>query len=493
MKLKRLFDPAGIDAPEYENLEIKGLTRDSKAVKEGFLFFASKGLSRDGKEFIDEAFKKGAAAAVIDKEIKNKTGPCFLAKDFEKTVNVISKIFYGDPSSFLYCAGITGTKGKTTVSYFLEKAFSDFKLKPAVIGTVNYRAMGKITYPAPNTTPSEPMLSETIRSFLDIGCASCIMEISSHALALKRTENINFDAALFTNLQSDHMDFHKTREDYAQAKRKLFKSLSESSKKNKIAVINADDEAAELMASACSKDVKIIFYGTKKKGGIRAENIAEKPEASYFDLKIEGKRTESVSLKMIGEHNIYNFLAAASLLYAKGFAVSEIIASLENFSQVPGRLEKIESSLGFYIFIDYAHTEQSLISVLKALRKSGPKRIITVFGCGGNRDKSKRAPMGKAACELSDLVFITSDNPRTENPQSIIKDIEEGVKDRFSNYSKVTDRKEAIFQAIKEAKNGDFILIAGKGHENYQIIGNEKIRFDDKETAMEAMEKQGKI
>ncbi len=492
MKLKDILQSAGIYFQKVPDIEIKGLTRDSRQAKEGFIFFASKGALKDGKLFIRQALENGAAAVIADEKIDSPEGKCFFASDFEKAVNKISRFFYQNPSASIYCAAVTGTKGKTTVSYMLEKAFTDCGSRPSVIGTVNYRTGGKIIREAPNTTPSEPVLSETLDAFLKEKSDICIMEVSSHALALNRTENIDFDSAVFTNLQSDHMDFHGSRQNYLTAKRKLFERLSASPKKNKIAVINADDEACNEMLSACSKDIRTILYGTGKDCEIRAHNLSQTPASSNFELMIAGRKEADIKLSMIGEHNVYNFLAAFSLLKMKGLSTGLILASLEKFASVPGRLEKISSKSGFHVFIDYAHTEQSLISVLMALRKSGPAKIITVFGCGGDRDKTKRPAMAKAACSMSDFVFITSDNPRTEDPQAIMNDVEEGVKGLFSNYQKIADRRQAIRAAVKAAAPGDFILIAGKGHETYQIIGDQKTHFDDRQEALIAMKQEGK-
>lgn len=493
MKLKQLLAGTGIDSHGFEDIEIKGLSRNSQRVKPGFLFLASKGSKIDAKEFIPAAAKAKASAALTDVSVKNQPIPCFFTKNFEKTVSIISRTFYADPSSALYCAGITGTKGKTTVSYLLEKAFKDFSLKPSVIGTVNYRTWEKVLMQAPNTTPAEPLLCETLAAFREAGCASCILEVSSHALALGRVDNVSFDAAVFTNLQSDHMDFHKTREEYFLAKKKLFEKLSNSPKQNKLAVINGDDKVSEALCKECKTGVRKVLYGFSSSCGYQALNLKETPFATSFDMKTPKGAVHSFSLKLIGRHNVYNFLAAAALLLEKGFTVQSIKDSLENFSSIPGRLEKIESSKGFFVFVDYAHTEESLKSAISALRQAGPAKIITVFGCGGDRDRTKRAPMGAAACEMSDVAIITSDNPRTEDPSEIIAEIESGVKGRFSNYLKIPDRAEAIREAVRLAGKGDFVLIAGKGHETYQIIGREKIHFDDRQQASMAMKELGKL
>lgn len=492
MRLKDILKIAKISFENVSDVEIKGLTRDSRQVKNGFIFFASKGTINDGKLFTRHALDNGASAIIADDEIEGPKGKCFFAKDFENVVNKISNFFYQNPSSRIYCLGITGTKGKTTISYMLEKAFLDLGSKPSVIGTINYRIGHKIIREAANTTPAEPLLSETLNIFLKENSDICIMEVSSHALALNRTANMDFDCAVFTNLQSDHMDFHTNKQNYLMAKKKLFEQLSLSPKQNKIAIINADDEVCNEILSACSKDIKTVLYGMKKSCEIMACNLSQTPISSNFDLIVYGKKEAQVKLAMIGKHNVYNFLAAFSLLRTKGFSTDAILSCLEKFTCVPGRLEKITSESGFHVFIDYAHTQQSLISILETLRQAKPKRIITVFGCGGDRDKTKRPEMAKAACSLSDFVFITSDNPRNENPKAIIEDIEKGVAGTFSNYSKIEDRAQAIRMAIKKASPGDFILIAGKGHEKYQIIGDKKIYFDDKEQAIAAIRQEGK-
>ncbi len=491
MRLKELLKDTDIDSENLKDLDVKGISRNSMEMREGFLFLASKGSKRDAKDFIPQAARLGAVAAITDAEIKNTPIPCLYSENFEKTISKISSKFYGYPSSSIYTIAITGTKGKTSVSYMFEKALADLDMNPSVIGTINYRTWKKVLMEAPNTTPLEPLLSRILNDFKDEGCKSCIMEVSSHALALSRVDSIFFDAAIFTNLQSDHMDFHKTKEEYLKAKRKLFEMLSNSPKKNKIAVINKDDEKAEEIASACSNEVKKVFYGLSK-CDYMAENLKESEDGTSFNLNTPRGEKYFFSTKLIGRHNLFNFLSVVALLLERGFPYEKIKTSLENFSAIPGRLERIKSSCGFSIFIDYAHTEESLKSALNALKSVGPKRIITLFGCGGDRDRTKRAPMGFSACSMSDFVIITSDNPRNEDPISIIDEIESSIKKHFSNYRRIADRAQAIKEAIKMAESGDFVLIAGKGHENYQIIGNKKIHFDDKEQAIIALKEMGK-
>lgn len=491
MNLRKLLENTDIKCENLADIDIKGLSRNSMEIKDGFLFIASKGSKKDAKDFIPQAAQLGAVAAIADAEIKNAPIPCLYSENFEKTVSKISSKFYGHPSSSLYTIGITGTKGKTSVSYMLEKAFTDLAMNPSVIGTINYRTWKKILMDAPNTTPLEPLLSKILNDFKSEGCKSCIMEISSHALALSRADSVFFDAAIFTNLQSDHMDFHKTKDEYLNAKKKLFEMLSNSPKKDKIAIINRDDEKAMDIAASCLNGVKKVFYGFSK-CDYMAEDIKESEDGTSFNLRTPGGDKYFFSLKLIGKHNVYNFLSVAALLFERGVSYEKIKTSLENFSSIPGRLERIKSSFGFSVFVDYAHTEESIKSALRALRSVGPKRIITVFGCGGDRDRTKRAPMGLSACSMSDFVIITSDNPRNEDPDSIINEIESQIKGRFSNYRRIVDRAQAIMEAIKMAQKGDFVLIAGKGHENYQIIGNEKIHFDDKEQAIISMKKVGK-
>ncbi len=313
------------------------------------------------------------------------------------------------------------------------------------------------------------------------------MEVSSHSLKLKRVDDIEFDSAIFTNLQSDHLDFHKTIDDYKNSKLTLFRLLNNSPKKNKVAILNEDDDFSKEIKKILKNEIPIITYSIERKSDFKAKNINLLSDKSIFEIE-KNSKIYSFETNLIGKHNIYNVLATVAYLKSNGIDIEKISQTIKEIDSIPGRLEKISSPYGFYVYIDYAHTEESLRQVLITLNTIPHKRIITVFGCWGDRDKTKRAPMGKTACELSDFVIITSDNPRTEDPISIIKEIEEGAKQTFkNNYIKIIDRKQAIKYAINNSTTGDIILIAGKGHEEYQIIGDKKIHFSDRETVIEAI------
>jgi len=473
------------------DMEISGISINSKEVKKGDLFIALKGSKSDGNDYISEAVKNGAKAVITSGPKQDFPVPFFFADDMAGTLSAIAKNFYGNPSSKMEITGLTGTKGKTTSSYILEAMLTHCGFRPGLIGTINYRTHKRVLSKASNTTPLAPELNRLLAEMLADGCSHCVMEVSSHSLALKRVEDIEFDSAVFTNFQSDHLDFHKTREEYFSAKARLMDLLARSPKKNRLAAVNADDEALVRLPPA-GTGIRTVTYGLKKTAEFRAEKIEIYPDKTSFEINREGKK-HKFRLPLIGVHNVYNALSAIAVLNSRGIAMEKLAEAASKIENVPGRLEKIVSSADFVVYVDYAHTEESLRNVLSTLEKIPHKRILTVFGCGGDRDKGKRAPMGETACSMSGHVIITSDNPRTEDPEAIISDIEKGIKNRFSNYELVSSREEAIFKAVIAAESGDIILIAGKGHEDYQILSDRTIHFDDRETALKFMRVAGKL
>jgi UDP-N-acetylmuramyl-tripeptide synthetase len=490
MKLAEIFKDTDINIPyEIAEIDIKGISLNSKEISKDYLFIALKGSKIDGKEFIEEAIEKGAKAVLSDEPMESKI-PVIYSVNINRTISQIAKNFYFNPSEKLEMIAITGTKGKTTVSYLLEYALKKLGKKTSVIGTVNYRTYDAIISDSPNTTPEPIFLNQILNKFIEKKCETTIMEVSSHALSLNRVEDISFDSVIFTNIQSDHMDFHINYQNYLSAKMHIFEILLKSNKENKIAIINRDDRSFEEIKKI--KNLRYITYGLTNGADYQALELRQEISNTYFNLKYKNEKIP-FNLKLIGRHNVYNALAVIAFLKERGFEIEEIKKILEDFSNVPGRLERINSNYGFSVFIDYAHTEESLNSAINALKDLPHKRIITVFGCGGNRDKTKRGPMGVVACSLSDIAIITSDNPRNEPPEEIINQIESAIKHKYENYIKITDREKAIEKAIDLAQKGDLILIAGKGHENYQIIGNNKIHFDDKEIAVDLMRKKGKL
>lgn len=486
MKLSELLK--GTDIKIKNDIEINGIEINSKNVKNGYIFFAIKGEKTDGNLFIDEAIKNGAIAVVSQKDIKRNDIEVIKVNDVHRVLSKASSNFYSNPSSKLKVIGITGTKGKTSVASFIEQIISNLGIECGVIGTINYRTNKRILMDAPNTTPYSPLLDKVIYEFVKDDCKVCIMEVSSHALKLKKVDEVEFDICIFTNLQSDHLDFHKTINDYKESKLRLFELLKASPKQNKVAAINMDDQFSKNIIDKI-KGLQVISYSINQNSDIKASDIILTPNKTEFKLNFKNKRYH-IKTPLCGKHNVYNILAAISAAYPIVNDIEKVLQNIENIKPVKGRLEKISTSVGFTIYIDYAHTEQSLKEILLTLNSIPHKNIITVFGCGGDRDKTKRAPMGKVASQLSNYVIITSDNPRTEDPIQIIKDIEFGIKEiNGSNYIIIPDRAKAIEKAIEIATQDDIVLIAGKGHEDYQITSAGKIHFSDSEEVLKSLKK----
>ncbi len=488
MKLKKIIDNLdGVVKVEGKtNLEITGIACDSKAVKPGYLFVALKGSRVNGADFIDDAVGRGACAIMLDSGDKGifKRGDTFIyAKDARLGLSQASQAFFGDLSARMRLVGITGTNGKTTITYLMESMFQS-KLEPAgVIGTVNYR-FGMRLIPAVNTTPSSLELYSLLSGMHKEKIKNCIMEISSHSLEQRRVETLQFDAAVFTNLTREHLDFHKNMDEYLNAKLKLFSKI----KTGGAAIINIDDPASEKIIQKVRAEgkAKIITYAIDREADIRAEDIKLSCDGLKFKLcKID------IESSLIGRHNIYNILAAAGAGIALGMSFADIKKGVEALKGLPGRLESVGCGQRFSVYVDYAHTEDGLMNVLKSLRELKPARLITVFGCGGNRDRSKRPVMGKISTELSDIVFITSDNPRTEEPKDIINEITKGINPVKNNYIIEPDRFHAIKKAVLEAGDGDIVLVAGKGHETYQIFKDTTIPFDDREVVKRILKEAG--
>ncbi len=453
-------------------LAIRGIGSDSRTVEKDSLFVALKGAKHDGAQFIDEAIKKGArVVASSHPPAKKRADVLFLhVDDPHKFLHEVTRRFYGPLSSKVKSIGVTGTNGKTTITYLIESILHEAGKTCGVMGTVNCR-IGKKVLPSKNTTPGLVENQQFLAKLAEKEVEYCVMEVSSHGLDQGRVELIDFKSAVFTNLTSDHLDYHRTRENYFLAKARLFTNLSPRA----VSVINIDDPyGAKLVSMTKSRVVK---YGISGEADICAKDIKTSVLESHFTVRANGQSIE-VRTKLIGLHNVYNILAAAGVCFNEGIALETIRRGIARLEHVPGRLDRIESPKGFAVFIDYAHTEDALKNVLEALRKIGPRRIITVFGCGGDRDKTKRPKMGRVAGHLSDVVIVTNDNPRSEDPQSIISGIILGFS--TDNYQVVGDREKAIQTAIAMAGAGDIVLIAGKGHEDYQIFKDRTIAFDER-------------
>ncbi len=495
MKLSFVLNNSGI-RPESADPDITSITNDSRTAAAGALFFAMPGAKTDGSLFIRQALEKGAAAVISADEPPAQLRAQFpaavflAAPDLQRALSSTASNFYGSPSKRLKVFGLTGTKGKTTTAYLLESILLHSGARPGVIGTIDYRVDGRVLSAAANTTPFAHTLQELLSKMVAADALTAVVEVSSHALALGRVEDVEFDVAAFTNLQRDHLDFHKDRESYFLAKARLFDLLARSSKKDKCAVINTDDERAAALLKQVKSKVRALTFGIDKSADFRAGDVVVLENMTRFTLKT-GSKAIPVKLNLLGRHNIYNALAAIASAAAGGISVRAAVDGVEALANVPGRLERVNLGQDFTVFVDYAHTDAALENVLSNLKLMPHARIITVFGCGGDRDRTKRAPMGNVSCSLSDLAIVTSDNPRTENPAQIFADIELGIKGKFSNYEVIPDRGAAIKKAVEQAAKGDIILIAGKGHETYQILKDRTIHFSDVEAAAQAIKGKG--
>ena len=463
------------------DLEIKGVTINSKEIKKGFLFVAIKGKRQDGYNFIQEAITQGASIVVVEKEIpqvKLAGKVVFLiVDDCRKFYAQATHNFYQAPSDKIKVIGITGTNGKTTISYLIEAMAKESHYDCGVIGTINYRYKGKIIV-AKNTTPEAGQLQGLLKKMYLQKVKYCAMEVSSHALDQERVAGINFSHAIFTNLTQDHLDYHKNLENYFLAKAKLFRALPASAS----AIINNDDAHGRRIKQLTK--AKVITYGIKRKSNVMAKSINFGMDFTEFTL-VAGRIKVKIKTNLIGRYNIYNILAAVAWGITEKLPIMNIKAALEKFKNVAGRLQRINRAKGLNIFVDYAHTPDALFNVISALRPLVKGKIIVVFGCGGERDKLKRPLMGKVVTELADYAIITNDNPRSENPQQIIKDIVQGIKK--NNYCLVPDRNQAISKGLSLIDKIDCLLIAGKGHENFQILKNKVLEFNDRKVVSECL------
>ncbi len=466
-----------------KQIEIKGITHNSKSVKPGYLFVAIKGFQTDGHKYIKDALEAGASAIVVQDRTSVPAGTAgILVEDTREALGLLASAFYNFPSKKMRLVGVTGTNGKTTTSYLINSIFRREGYKVGLVGTIaNY--IGDKKLDVQHTTPEAHQLQELFREMVNEGVQAAVMEVSSHALSLNRVTGTEFDVGVFTNLTQDHLDFHSNMEEYFQAKLGLFKSLGQGSKKfPKFAVINKDDPYSKRIIPECK--VPVLTYGLSEDADVRAVEVYAREHGSTFKV-ISKYGSDILNLKLGGLFNVYNALAAYAVGLGSGIGRETLAVSLENLKGVPGRFEMIECGQDFTVVVDYAHTPDGLENILKAARAISQGRLITVFGCGGDRDRTKRPLMGKIAGQYSDLTIITSDNPRTEDPVKIINDIEAGLKGTVNpaRYHVIPDRRDAIEAAITEALAGDFVIIAGKGHEDYQILGHKKVHFDDREEA----------
>ena len=467
---------------------VTDVTHDSRQAGAGSLFVAVRGLTMDGHRFIEDVMRRGAVGIISELEVpEGFEGAWLQVGEARKALAQAAAVINGNPSHQLKLVGITGTNGKTTTTYLTYALAEANGEKSAMLTTVEYR-IGEKSEPAIRTTPEASDTQRFLREAVEEGCQVATMETSSQAIDLHRCDALRFQVAIFTNLTRDHLDYHLTMENYFDAKKKLFDGrLGE---KPASSVINIDDEwGAKLADELKANNQKVVTFAINNSADLTPENIeVSLLKGTSFLLKTpQGER--QVNSPLVGKPHVYNILAATSTALELGYDLDKIVNGIETCVGAPGRFERVPHDGDFAIVVDYAHSDDALLNVLRTARDLTNGRIITVFGCGGDRDKTKRAPMGEVAGKHSDLAIITSDNPRTEDPLKIISQIEVGIKETNCPFLSISDRREAIHTAISKAKAGDVVLIAGKGHETYQIIGNDKFHFDDREIALEALEK----
>lgn len=488
LNLKTLIDSLAVaQITGNTDLEITGMEVDSRRVRPGDLFIALKGFTVDGHRFIRQAVEKGARAVVLEEEMKVGV-PSICVRDTRRAMAVLADVFYGHPTHDLNLIAVTGTNGKTTVTHLIRNILLECGYETGLIGTINMQ-IGNETYPVKNTTPDAIDLQRGFRKMVDHGCTHAVIEASSHALHLGRTRGCQFKTAVFTNLTQDHLDYHGTMDHYRAAKGILFGQLgnvyADKAGDQSLAVLNIDDEASEMYMESTS--AQVITYGVEHPADVRGENIRFYSGGTRFTLNTY-RGSVDIDMKLMGKFSVYNALAAAAVALGEGISPEKIGEVLSRIKGVPGRLEAVDAGQPFPVLVDYAHTPDSLENVLTTVRGFTKGNIICVVGCGGDRDRSKRPQMARIAAENSNLVLITSDNPRTEDPRRIIEDMLAGVKDFPEDRIQVTpDRAEAIRYAVRHAQADDVVLIAGKGHETYQEINGIRHDFDDRKVARTAI------
>ena len=469
------------------DVEISSLCYDSRQATRGALFFAVRGARINGHDFLSDALGRGAAAVVVDRHMPDlhANATCVEVDDVRASLAELSAFFYHQPALKLKLAGVTGTNGKTTTTYLLKHICESAVWRCGLIGTVRYE-IGDEIVPSTRTTPESLDLQALFARMRDAGCKAAVMEVSSHAIAQDRICGLEFDVAVFTNLTQDHLDFHGSIESYFEAKASFFtRFLPNQARKRGVAVINVDDRYGAELYARISKSMRVITYGVGNRADFRASNFKTELAGTSYQLDAQ-ERSFLVRLPLIGKFNIYNSLAALAASSALGIQLRAAVLALATAPHVPGRVELVAAKRNYQVFVDYAHTDDALNNVLRTLRELNPNRLIIVFGCGGDRDRAKRPLMGRAAEQGSDYVILTSDNPRSEDPEAILRDVEKGF--QGDRYEKIADRRLAIQRAISMARMRDIVLIAGKGHENYQEFAHQQIPFDDVQVARAAIE-----
>jgi len=497
MHLRDLIEPNQVRAVHGPlDVEIARVVTDSRQVAPGDLFVCLPGYRSEGGEtradrhdFIPAALQRGARALLVQRDIPPVDGVTVVrVADAWAAVAQVAARYYDHPSAALRVVGVTGTSGKTSTTYFIDAVLAAAGERVARIGTIEYR-LGERIVPAAQTTPEAPVLQELLRAAVDGGCTAAVMEVSSHALALRRVDAVEFDVGVFTNLSHDHLNFHADMEDYRRAKARLFEALGTGSRRG-TAVVNVDDDAGRFMIDA--NRGALLTYGIERAADVRGRDVRTSLHGTAFTADTP-RGALDVELHHLGDYSVYNALAALAVGESLGLPLDRIAAGLAAAPPVPGRFELVDAGQRFVVAVDYAHKPDALQRLIESARRLGPRRIITVFGCGGDRDRAKRPLMGRIALQLSDLTIVTSDNPRSEDPQAIVDEILTGagsVDPSGARHIAEVDRARAIERAVGMAEPGDIVLIAGKGHEPYQLIAGRRLDFDDRLVARAALEKR---
>lgn len=491
MRLRDIAVYLGIDPETVPDIRVKNLQYDSRTVQPEDVFIALVGTNVDGHNYIEHAVANGAVAVIAEYAPESVAAhtPVLVVKDTREVISLLAELLYDFPDKKLNILGVTGTNGKTTTTNLVRYLWQKRRVKCGLIGTIcNY--CGERKLPAGATTPEPLHLAELLAMMVEDECTHVVMEVSSHALKQKRVDALHFNGAVFTNLTQDHLDYHVTVEDYLNAKLQLFRMLDRNPAGEGFAVVNADDPHAEDFINA--SHAELWTYGIDHPATLQAQNYHLTGRGTAFEVLYQGK-TYQAEIPLSGKFNVYNSLAALCAMLAQGFALNDLLADLKEVPQVAGRFEKVDCGQDFAVVVDYAHTPDGLENVLKTAREITRGKLIVVFGCGGDRDRGKRPIMGKLAVTMADHAIVTSDNPRTEEPLAIIAAIEDGIKEldaaAQAKYEVQADRRLAIGRAIELAEPGDVVLIAGKGHEDYQLVNGRVLDFDDRKVAREFLTK----
>lgn len=490
MELKELLDALVVkEVYDYQNIEIKGIAYNTERVEKGYIFACLPGTRTHGSRFIPQALERGAAVILTDlKKVEEEGGVKVIVPDVREALALLSVKYYGYPSNSFRLIGVTGTNGKTTTTHLIEALLKGKGQKTGLIGTIRYQ-VGERVLPVLATTPEAPDLQEIFFSMAREEVKWAVMEVSSHALDLKRVLGCGYDVGVLTNISEDHLDFHHSFEGYLTSKGKLFSrmgNMEEEGKSPRVAVLNRDDPHFDYIYNQAA--VQKVTYGIKKDADFRARDIQVKDQGVSFYLESPWAQ-DWVNLKLTGLFSVYNALAALAVAYVEGCKWKDSLEILREIPGVPGRFEKIEAGQDFTVLVDYAHTPDGLENILSTVKEFARGNIITLFGCGGDRDRTKREVMGRLAGKYSDYCILTTDNPRTEDPMDIFREIEPGLLEtkKEGEYEVCLDRYQAIKRALTRAQPGDVVVLAGKGHENYQIFRDRTIEFDDRKTARQIL------